>query len=105
MEPSCGSASSLVIPVSLRYVGEVEISGSLSWHCCPELPSLPVGWGVALPGVDQGEDTLGGLWSYVNIDAMPFDQRWYDAPVEPLKCLHEASANACARKEKVFVCE
>jgi hypothetical protein len=70
VDPSCGSASSFVIPVSCRSIGveydcervllETRWGGS----------SFPLAVGVMLPGVDHGEETLGGFGSYVNIDAI-----------------------------------
>lgn len=70
VDPSCGSASSLVMPVSCRSTGveydwervllEADRFGS----------SDPAFVGVKVPGVDHGEDTLGGLGSYVKIDAI-----------------------------------
>jgi hypothetical protein len=70
VDPSCGSASSFVIPVSCRRTGlEYDWeSALLEPRRCGSSRSPAVG--VLLPGVDQGDDTLGGLGSYVNMDAI-----------------------------------
>lgn len=70
VDPSCGSASSFVIPVSCRSTGaEYNWQRFLSEaDCCGS--SIPAVLGVMLPGVDHGDDTLGGLGSYVKIDAI-----------------------------------
>ncbi len=70
VEPSCGSASSLVIPMSLRCTGEEGLAVEIAPSCCPAPASFAGGCGVALRGVNQGEETRGGFGSYVKIDAM-----------------------------------
>lgn len=68
--PSCGSGSNRVIPVSLKCRGNEETSGDVgrdSWSTVNPFPAVCV---FALEDVDQGEETLGGFGSYVNMEAM-----------------------------------
>jgi hypothetical protein len=70
VDPSCGSGSSFVIPVSCRRIGALydRDMGLFEPRCCGCSPPAIVG--VVLPGVDHGEEILGGLGSYVKIDAI-----------------------------------
>ena len=52
-----------MIPVSLRYIGDEGTFDNVDRGCWSGFVSLAVGCGVALLGVDHGEDTLGGLGS------------------------------------------
>jgi hypothetical protein len=65
--------------------------------------SFPAGCGVALLGVDHGDDTLGGFGSYVNIDAILSSRDEFCS--QPFGCRHIYMAFERVRKENVLVCE
>jgi hypothetical protein len=69
--PSCGSGSRRDTPASARRIGEDESLSVLCRETCRGSPE--VSRGVEVPGVLHGEETRGGLGSYVNIDAMATD--------------------------------
>jgi hypothetical protein len=70
VDPSCGSASSFVIPVSCRRTGLEYDCERARLEPRRGVSSGATVVGVLLPGVDHGDDTLGGLGSYVNMDAI-----------------------------------
>lgn len=70
VDPSCGSASSFVIPVSCRTTGALYDWDMFLFEPQCSGGSPPAIVGVVLPEVDHGEEILGGLGSYVKIDAM-----------------------------------
>jgi hypothetical protein len=85
-------------------MGAEETSDTVCCSGRPEVLSLPVGCGVALPGVDHGEDTLGGFGSYVKIDAI-LSRHLETVSVQASNCGHRSIIKVYVRKEKVFVCE
>ena len=70
VDPSCGSGSSFVIPVSCRRIGTLYDWDMVLIEPCCSGCSPPAIVGVVLPEVDHGEEILGGLGSYVKIDAI-----------------------------------